>query len=74
MCKYTTFMPIFILAVLLIILNKVKNDKKLVHFQEKHYFCNDNFVSTKLTILIFNYYKDEKTYPFFFFISSCTKC
>lgn len=44
-------MPIFILTVLLIILNKVKNDKKLVYLQEKHYFCNDNFVSTKLNHL-----------------------
>ena len=42
-------MPIFILAALMIILNKVKNAKKLVYFQEKHYFCVDNFVSTKLT-------------------------
>jgi len=39
-------------TVLMIILNKVKNEKKLVHFQEKHYFCDNNFVSTKLTILI----------------------
>ena len=45
-------MPIFMLAALMIILNKVKNAKKLVYFQEKHYFCHDNFVSTKTNQLI----------------------
>ena len=45
-------MPIFMLAALTIILNKVKNAKKLVYFQEKHYFCHDKFVSTKTNHLI----------------------
>ena len=45
-------MPIFMLVALMIILNKVKNAKKLAHFQEKHYFCHDNFVSTKANHLI----------------------
>ena len=45
-------MPIFMLTAFVIILNKVKNAKKLVYFQEKHYFCHDNFVSTKLNHLI----------------------
>ena len=40
------------LAVLLIVLNKVKIEKKLAHFHKNHYFCHDNFVSTKLNHLI----------------------
>ena len=49
-------MPIFMLTAFVIILNKVKNAKKLAHFQEKHYFCHDNFVSTKLNHLNINYF------------------
>ena len=45
-------MPFIMLTTLMIILNKVKNAKKLVYFQEKHYFCHDNFVSTKTNQLI----------------------
>ena len=41
-------MPFIMLTTLMIILNKVKNGKKLVRLKENHYLCDDYRVSTKL--------------------------